>query len=334
MSILFTATQPERVEGLVLIGSFPCGAQADDWPLSRPPERIRAVIDRVEREWGTGKVFSRFVQHSRDPDAAVRLIARFERNACTPQMAAQIARHNFEIDVRPALATISVPTLVIHATGDPAVPFENGRYLAENIEGAELVVVDGDFHGSWDPSHVALWREAVIEFLGAAGTPTQPADRVLAAVLFTDIVDSTGQAARLGDSAWHNLLDRHDRIVGGEAQRCNGRLVKSTGDGALIILQSPSSGIDCARAITDALRPHDIGVRSGLHVGEVELRGQDVTGLGVVIASRICDHAEGGQILVSRTVKDLVAGSDTQLAAVGEHRLKGVPDAWQLYELT
>ena len=196
------------------------------------------------------------------------------------------------------------------------------------------MALDGDFHGSWDPSEVAGWRDAVIEFLGAAGAPTRPTDRVLAAVLFTDIVDSTARAAELGDSAWHNLLDRHDRIVGGEAQRCNGRLVKNTGDGALVILQSPSSGIDCARAITDALRPHDIDVRSGLHVGEVELRGQDVTGLGVVIASRICDQAESGQTLVSRTVRDLVAGSDTELASVGDHHLKGVPDSWQLYEVS
>ena len=333
MSILFTAAHPDRVRGLVLYGAMACGVNAQDYPGARSPEEVRSYIEFVEAQWGTGKVFGRFIQHAPDPDAARRLIARFERNACTPTMAADIMRHNADIDVRPLLPAITTPTMVVHARGDPVVSFASGEYIADHIDGAELVELDGDFHGSWRPADMAGWRDAVIKFLGAAGAPARPVDRVLAAVLFTDIVASTTQAAELGDSAWHNLLDRHDRIVASEAERFHGRLVKSTGDGALLILDSPSTALDCARAIVTALRPHDIRIRAGLHVGEVELRDGDVTGLGVVIAARICDHAGSGQILVTRTVKDLVTGSDIKLAAVGEHHLKGIPDTWQLYEL-
>jgi len=333
MSILFTAANPDRVEGLVLTGSFPCGSQAADWPLYRPPERIRSLVESIEAKWGTGEVFGRFVQHAPDLEAAQRLMARFERNACTPKMAAKIMRHNSEIDVRPVLEMISSPTLVIHCVGDPVVAFENGQYIAEHIDGARLVALDGDFHGSWRAADVAGWRDNIIEFLGDAGAPARTTDRVLATVLFTDIVASTSQAAELGDTTWRNLLDRHDRIVSSEVRRFGGQLVKTTGDGALATFDGPSRGIGCARAIIDALRVHDIHIRGGLHTGEVELRGDDVTGLGVVIASRTCDRAGPEQVLVTRTVKDLTAGSEIELIDAGEHDLKGIPDRWQLYEL-
>jgi class 3 adenylate cyclase len=334
MSILFAATNPDRVAGLVLIGSFACGSQAADSAMgSGAPDRLDALVASIEAEWGTGKVFSRFVQHASDPDAATRLIARFERNACTPQMAAQIMRHNSGIDVRPVLATVSAPTTVIHATGDPAVPFENGRYLAEHIDGARFVVVDGDFHGSWRAADVAVWRDEVVDALGDAGAPARAVDRVLSTVLFTDIVASTTRAAELGDALWHNLMDRHDRVVASEVRRFGGRIVKNTGDGVLATFDGPSRGIGCAHALIEALRAHDLDIRGGLHTGEIELRGDDVTGLGVVIASRICDLAERGQVLVTRTVKDLVAGSDIALVDAGEHRLAGIPEPWQLYEL-
>jgi pimeloyl-ACP methyl ester carboxylesterase len=338
MSILFAATHPQRVSGLVLLGPLMCGAIVPDHPSGRPQERRQAWLDSylefIEAEWGTGSVIGELIQHAPDPEAARRLLARFERNACTPSMAMNITRHNADIDVRPLLSTISVPTLVVHARADPVIHFANGKYIADHIDGAELVALDRDFHASWRPADVAGWRDAVIRFLGAAGAPARPVDRILAAVLFTDIVESTTQANEVGDSAWHNLLDRHDRIVAGEAERFNGRLVKSTGDGALVVLDGPSAGIDCARALVDALRPHGLRIRAGLHVGEVELRGDDVAGLGVVIAARVCEQAGSGQILVTRTVKDLVAGSDIQLTPAGAHQLKGVPDTWQLYEPT
>lgn len=333
MSILFSATNPDRVAGLVLVAAFPCGPRAPDPVWQMPPESTAAYIEHVERDWGTGKVFGRFIGHPPDPEAARRLIARFERNACTPKMAAEIMRSSTTLDARPVLETISARTLVIHATGDPVVPFVNGQYLAEHIDGARFLAVDGDFHASWRPADVAIWRDAIVEFLGDVGAPAGMPTRVLSTVLFTDIVASTMRTAEVGDAAWHTLMDRHDRLVATEVRRFGGRMVKSTGDGVLATFDGPSNGIRCVRSMIDALRPHDLGVRGGLHTGEIELRGDDVAGLGVVIAARVCDLAAGGQVLVTRTVKDLVAGSQITLADAGEHQLAGVPDPWQLYEL-
>lgn len=333
ISALAAATNPDRVAGLILIGSFACGSQAPGSPMATPSDRAEALVELVGREWGSGTIFERFIQHPPDPDAARRLIARFERNACTPQMAAEIMRQNMAIDVRAALPTISAPTLVIHAAGDPAVPLANGRYLAEHIRDARLAVLDGDFHGSWRPEDVELWREEVVAFLGDAGAPARATTRVLSTVLFTDIVGSTARASELGDGPWRTLMDRHDRIVATEVRRFGGHVVKNTGDGVLATFDGPSRGIGCAHALIEAFRAHDLEIRGGLHTGEIELRGDDITGLAVVIASRICDLADGGQVLVTRTVKDLVAGSGTNLVSAGDHRLKGVADTWQLYEL-
>lgn len=338
MSILFAATHPQRVGGLVLLGPLLCGAIVPDHPSGRSLERRQKWLDSylefVEAEWGTGSVLGELVQHAPDPEAARRLLARYERNACTPTMAMNIQLHNAEIDVRPLLSTIAVPTLVVHARADPVIHFANGKYIADHVDGAELVTLEGDFHASWRPEDVAGWRDAVVRFLRSGGAPARPIDRILAAVLFTDIVESTVQAVGIGDSAWKNLLDRHDRIVAGEAERFDGRVVKNTGDGTLVVLDGPSAGIDCARALVDALRPHGLRIRAGLHVGEIELRGDDVAGLGVVIAARVCEQAGSGQIFVTRTVKDLVAGSDIRLTPAGAHQLKGLSDTWQLYEPT
>ncbi len=333
MAMLFTASHPDRVQGLVLYGTGLRFSEADDWPHGATPEQQDRFVEYIEANRGTGKVFSLFVQNPPDPEAALRLIARFERNACTPKKAAQIMRQNYLIDVRPMLGTISTPTLVIHAVGDPILPIEGARYIAEHIDGARLLELDGDFHASWRPADVAGWRDAVIEFLTAGGAPARPVDRVLATVMFTDIVSSTERAVGLGDVAWRTLLDQHDRILASEVERFGGRVVKSTGDGVLATFEGPSRGIGCAQAAVEALRAHGLPIRGGVHTGEVELRGDDVTGLAVVIASRICDRAGSEEVLVSRTVKDLVTGSGIELIDRGEYRLKGVPDAWQLYSI-
>ncbi len=334
MSILFAASAPERVQGLILAGSGPRFSRADDYPFGLPAEACDSFVDFVLAKWGTGRVFEQFIQNAPDPETARATIARFERNACTPKMAAEIMRRNFEIDVRPALSTIAAPTLVIHATGDPAVPFASGRYLAEHIPQAHLVELPGAFHGSWRPSDMAPWRDAVVDFVADGESTALSLDRVLATVIFTDIVASTELARSLGDTAWHRLLDQHDRIANAEIQRHGGRLIKTTGDGILATFDRPSRGVACSQAIAAALRPHDLQIRAGVHTGEVELRGEDIAGIGVVIASRICDLANADEVLVSRTVKDLVIGSEIQLSDRGDHTLKGVPDQWQLYAAT
>lgn len=243
-------------------------------------------------------------------------------------------RRNLDIDVRSALSAVTVPTLVVHVTGDPVVPVASGRYIADHIPDARFLELPGDFHGSWRPSDIAGWRDGVVDFLTAGRAPAPSIDRVLATVLFTDIVGSTELARKLGDNAWRTLLDQHDRIAAGEIERLGGRLIKTTGDGVLATFEGPSRGIACARAIAAALRPQDLQIRAGVHTGEIELRGNDIAGIGVVIASRICDLADADDVLVSRTVKDLVTGSNIELADHGTHTLKGVPDQWRLYSAT
>jgi class 3 adenylate cyclase len=331
MAIVFAASCPGRVRGLILYGSAARFSWAADYPFGAEPAASERFLDFIGTQWGTGKVFGVFIQNAPDPTAARRLLAQFERNACTPKMAVEIMRRNLEIDVRPILSAVTVPTLVIHVTGDHIAPLASGRFLAEHIPGAAFWELPGEFHGSWRTEDVSRWRDAVLEFLSAAGTQPRPVRRALATVLFTDIVGSTDRARRIGDQAWHTLLDQHDRIAATEVERAGGRLVKTTGDGVLATLDGPSRGIQCARAIADGLRPFDMAIRAGVHTGEVELRGDDVAGIGVVIARRICDLARTGEILVSRTVKDLVTGSGIPLVGRGAHSLKGVPDEWDLY---
>jgi class 3 adenylate cyclase len=332
MAIVFAASCPDRVRGLILYGTAARFSRAADYPFAPEAAVSERFLDFIGTQWGTGKVFGAFIQNAPDPAAARRLLAQFERSACTPKMAVEIMRRNLEIDVRPILSAITAPTLVIHVTGDRIAPLASGRFLAEHIPGAVFRELPGEFHGSWRTEDVSRWRDAVLEFLSAAGgAQSHPARRALATVLFTDIVGSTERTRRVGDQAWHTLLDQHDRIVATEIERSGGRLVKTTGDGVLAIAEGPSRGILCARAIADGLRPFDVTIRAGVHTGEVELRGNDVAGIGVVIARRICDLAGTGEILVSRTVKDLVTGSGIPLVARGAHFLKGVPDEWELY---
>lgn len=236
-----------------------------------------------------------------------------------------------DIDVRAALPLVHAPTLVLHRTGDRMVSVAHGRYLAEHIDGARLVEVEGRDHFWWTEGADEILEE-IEEFLTGTRSVAEP-DRVLATVLFTDIVDSTVTAARLGDRDWKHVLDRHDALAARQLARHGGQLVKTTGDGILATFDGPARAVRCARAIGDGARSLDISVRAGVHTGEVERRGDDVAGLGVHLAQRVSALASPGQVLVSRTVVDLVVGSGLEFVDHGEHQLKGVPGTWQLFSV-
>jgi class 3 adenylate cyclase len=254
-----------------------------------------------------------------------------ERSAASPGMAAKLSEMFLDIDVRSILPTIRVPTLVLHRHGDRVVDVRAGKWLADRIPGARFVELPGRDHVAFagDADTVA---DEIEEFL--TGTrPTAEPDRVLATMMFTDIVESTRRAAELGDRKWRELLERHHDLVRGELERHRGREVKTTGDGFLATFDGPARAIRCARAIRDHLRDHGVEVRAGLHTGEIEVIGEDVGGIAVHIAARVAAMAAGGETLVSSTVKDLVVGSGIEFEDRGTHELKGVPGEWHLYSV-
>jgi class 3 adenylate cyclase/esterase/lipase len=325
LAILFAATYPDRVTKLCLYGTFARAAYDSDYEIGMSPESAEPWLTTLREEWGKGAGIGRFVQNV--PPEAAPIIARYERNATTPKMVEEIMRANFAIDVRSALPAITVPTLVMHTTGDPAAPVQFGRYLAQHIPSAEYVEFEGAVHGDWNTK--GLFPEAAAFLAGEVSHST--ADRMLATILFTDIVSSTETDVRVGDRRWRQLLDQHDDLAKRRIERHRGRLVKTTGDGLLATFDGPARAIACAQEIASGAKPLGLDIRAGLHTGEVELRGDDITGLGVVIARRVCDLAGKDELLASRTVKDLVIGSGITFADRGVHALKGVPEDWQLY---
>ncbi|HUP84795.1 MAG TPA: adenylate/guanylate cyclase domain-containing protein [Acidimicrobiales bacterium] len=318
MSLLFAATYPERVEALVLGGTY-----ARLPPFPDMEERLGAL----EQAWGTGVPLQFFL-----PASDLEWAARYERSAATPRGAVEILRLNALIDVSAALPAVSAPTLVLHRTGDPIVPISAGRELAEGIAGAQFVELAGETHS---PANAREWQEEVDlieEFLTGAHRTTEP-DRVLATVLFTDIVDSTEHAAGLGDRAWTSRLEANQQRTGRLVRQFGGRLVKTTGDGVLATFDGPARAIRCASALTDQATRDRLPIRAGLHTGEVELVGDDIAGIAVHLAKRVEAAAVTGAVFVSQTVRDLVVGSGIELADRGTHELKGIPGSWTLYEV-
>jgi class 3 adenylate cyclase len=302
---------------------------APDYPIGITREQLYGSVQYLEPEWGTGVGLGGWAPSVANDAGAREFFARLQRLAASPGAAMALMSSYMDIDVRPALPLVHTPTLVVHRTGDRMVPVAHGRYLAEHIDGARLVELPGTDHFWWTEDTGQILDE-VEEFLtGARSAP--PADRILASVLFTDIVDSTRRAAELGDREWRYLLNRHDALAERQVARHGGRLVKMTGDGILATFDGPARSVRCARAICDGAQALGIEVRAGVHTGEVELRGDDIAGLGVHIASRIEVLAQPGEVLVSRTVTDLVAGSGLDFDDRGEHDLKGVPGRWQLF---
>jgi pimeloyl-ACP methyl ester carboxylesterase len=322
---MFAATYPERVSRLVLYGTF---AHLD-------PAFGDAVMPVWAENWGTPETYSvEAIAPSKvgDPDF-LRWMNRYERQSTTPGGLLAAWRWIREMDLRPVLDSIQCPTLVMHRSGDRLVPVANGHYLAEHIPGARMVELDGDAHSpQWGEVDTVL--SLTEEFLTGHHSVPQRSERVLATVLFTDIVDSTARAAALGDRAWRGVLDRHDTISRGTVSEWDGRLVKGTGDGMLATFDAPMRGLRCADTLRCTLADAGITIRAGVHTGEIELRGDDVSGIGVHIAARVAALAGSGELLASRTVKDLVAGSDYTFASRGVHSLKGVPDEWELLAVT
>jgi pimeloyl-ACP methyl ester carboxylesterase/class 3 adenylate cyclase len=318
---MFAATHPERVSQLCLFGSFAHIETAGADGLMR----------RWAESWGTPETLGvQLIAPSKLGDLDfLRWWNRFERQSTTPGGLLASWHWISEMDLRPVLNSIQCPTLVMHRKGDRLVPVSWGRYLAEHIPGAQMAELDGDDHEPWwgDFETVLSLLE---EFLTGHHSIPKHTERVLATVLFTDIVDSTTSAAALGDAAWRRLLDRHDKISQRTVADCGGRLVKGTGDGVLATFDAPARGLKCADTLRSALSDAGIAIRAGVHTGEVELRGDDVSGIGVHIAARIAALASSGELLASRTVKDLVVGSDYGFASRGLHQLKGVPDEWEL----
>jgi class 3 adenylate cyclase/pimeloyl-ACP methyl ester carboxylesterase len=346
MSIVCAAMHPERVERMALYGTMARIRWAPDYPEGVPPEVAEMFTQGVGNAWGSGEVMGTFFfNHASDPAQAAAQVAKFERNACTRQMAVQMAQANVDIDVRAFLPAVSAPTLVLHASDDPLVPPAIGRYLAEHIPGARHQEVPGDFHCSWRIDDANAVIDLALGFLvdepapltasppTLARAPEAATRRAVATVLFTDIVGSTERAAAVGDTAWRDLLDRHDQCASEAIARRGGRLVKSTGDGVLATFDGPSRAIDATRAIHTATAGLGLEIRAGVHTGEVERRGDDVSGIGVHIAARVASMAGPGEILATRTVRDLTAGSHLVFTARGSHELKGVPDAWELFEV-
>jgi pimeloyl-ACP methyl ester carboxylesterase len=324
MSALFAATHPRRVSSLVLFGSFSRGALMDDWDGSGVLERSDAIMDR----WGDGSSLELFAP-SIATESRVREFAAFERAVGSPRM----VRARFEtaggLDVTPALESVGVPTLVIHRADEKAVPAAVGRQIAEAIPGARYIEVPGVDHIPWVGDGDRLVAE-VEEFLTGARHAAD-VDRVLATVLFTDIVDSTTRAAELGDRRWRALMNSHDQLVRERIAGYRGREVKTMGDGFLVTFDGPARAIHCARSIVSEAPSLGIEVRTGLHTGECELIGDDVGGVAVNIGARIGSLADGGEVLVSGTVKDLVVGSGLEFEDRGAHTLKGVPGEWRLF---
>jgi class 3 adenylate cyclase len=334
LSLLFAATYPDRVRALALYGTMARCSWAPDYPDGVSVELLAAICQNVEERWGTSSSLGAFVQHAPDDPAARDLVARYARGACSPRMARSILERNTEIDVRPILSTVAAPTLVLHSTRDPLIPVSWGRYIADHVPGARWVEHDADYHMIYDGA-TAWYLDEVEEFLtGHRPSISALPERVLATVLFTDIVGSTERAVSVGDHVWRGVLDRHDSIATDQVTAHGGRLVKTTGDGILATFDGPSRAVACAEAIRADVAPLELEIRAGVHTGELERRGDDVGGIGVHIGSRIAGLAGPGEVWVSRTVKDLTAGSGLAFSDRGFHALKGVPDEWELFALT
>ncbi|MGO9885063.1 MAG: alpha/beta fold hydrolase [Solirubrobacteraceae bacterium] len=324
LSALFAATYPERVRALVLSGVAADGSSHTLLGRSRAD-----MLDAIEHSWGDGALVSLFAPSQIGNRDFVQWWGRLQRSSVSPGMARKLMEMTAQTNLRAVLPTIRVPTLVLHVTGDRVVPVEAGREVASLIPGARFIEHNGeDAYGWIDPP----WMFEIEEFLtGRRSAP--PVDRVLATVLFTDIVGSTELLSRIGDERWRRQLEDHDQLVRAGLARWRGNEIKTNGDGFLATFDGPARAVSCAADIVEGVAALGLTVRAGVHTGECELRDDDVKGIAVHIASRVMHEAQPGEVLASSTVKDLIVGSGLRFADRGLHSLRGAPDDWHLYAL-
>lgn len=346
-AIVLAARRPERTRALILHGTYAYLGGLEWGDLDRGTAEVRARIlrelgedytpstqqierwqefgDAVRSDWGDGRALKCLVPSVR----SIRQLGMLERMCASPGMARATVEASFGIDVRPILPTITIPTLIVHARGDPGVPVQDGRYLADHISGAQMLEVEGVDHAPWftDSDRTTTRIE---EFLTGSHAAPPQSRRALRTVLFTDMVASTQHAAAAGDERWRAVLHRFDEITSELTQRFEGTVVKSTGDGHLATFDGPTQAIRCAEALRADAETLGIRIRSAIHTGECELLDADIGGIAVHVAARILGQAGAGEILVSRTVRDLVIGSGTGFDDRGSVELRGVPGTWQL----
>ena len=333
MSMLFAATYPERTQALVIIGGYARKISAPDYPAGVPADGYAQMIQMMEQDFNKAMEIGPRAPSVRSDSQFQRQWLRCMRQSASPGTAVKYAQMNGEIDVRAILPSIQAPTLLLHATGDKVVDIRNGRYLAEHIPGAHFVEINSD-------DHIVHWTDGAdtvveeIRRLVAGDQREVSLDRVVCTVLFTDIVDSTQLAVKMGDQRWGDLLREHHGVVRAALTEYRGREIKTTGDGFLAIFDGPARAVRCAAAIQSAVAALGITVRAGLHTGECVVTDDDVEGIAVHVAARVSDVAKPGAVAVSQTVRDLVVGSELSFSDSGTHTFKGVPDPWHVYELT
>ena len=331
-SLVFAASHPNRLSSLVIVDGFARVRSAPDYRIGTSAEEAARQLEQIEPNWGRGLMLDLFAPTMRGVSGLRETWARFERMATSPGSARAIVGWIFDSDVRAFLPTITVPTLVIQHPEGTTFPPALGRYVAEHIPGARYVELPGPDQLIWGGDQARTIAE-IQEFVTGV-RPMHPTDRVLATVLFTDIVGSTRRAAALGDHAWRGLLAAHDRVARGVVTAASGRVIKSTGDGILAMFDAPARAVRAAAELSVRARELDLPIRAGLHAGEVEVGDGDVAGLAVHIGARVASLASADEVLVTSTVKELVAGSGIEFADRGSRVLKGVPQRWRVFAVT
>jgi class 3 adenylate cyclase len=331
MSILFAATYPERTRGLVLCGAEVKEETTDDWPwgeATREEFEEWMDLESVVARWGKGLGIDLFAPTRKGDPQLREQFGRLQVQSATPHDAVAFMRMAFEIDVRDVVPAVTAPTLIVHRVGDKVCSVENARWLSRNIEGSRYVELPGENHLPFIDGDDIL--DEIQEFLTGVREPVAP-DRMLATVLFTDVVGSTDRARELGDRRWRDLLERHNEVIRRDLERFRGVEIDTAGDGFFATFDGPARAIRCARSIVENVRGIGLDVRSGLHTGECELSAGSVRGIAVHTGARVASVASPGEVLVSSTVKDLVAGSGIEFTDRGVHELKGIPGEWRLY---
>jgi class 3 adenylate cyclase/pimeloyl-ACP methyl ester carboxylesterase len=332
MAMMFAATYPQRTRALVLVNTFAKMLRAADYPIGMPEEAAERLLQIWERAWGTGIVLELSAPSVADDPEMQRWAGRYMRLSAPPAACTRMYRWVLQVDVRSVLPSIQAPTLILHRVDNRHYRVAMGRYLAEHIPGAKYLELPG---ADWYPPFVNAQPilDEIEEFLtGARPVPAQ--DRILATVLFTDIVGSTDLAARLGDQRWLDLKAAHDGLVRTHLDRYRGKEVTTTGDGFLATFDGPARAVRCASEIASSVQSLGIKIRAGLHSGEVEIQDGQIAGIAVHIAARVTALADAGQVLVSGTLKDLVVGSTIRFFDRGSHSLRGIPGEWRLFQVT